>query len=97
MAPEVFTFNNNEDYNAFKSDIFSLAIALYAILYNAFPDRETPSHEHPIVTVKEITFPEDTDINVSQSVKQLILNMSCKDPVKRFNIIQILDSEWMQS
>ena len=95
MAPEVFFVNNKEDYNAFKSDIFSLGITLYIILYNVYPDRKEPKPGHP--TVKEITLPKDTDINISQSAKQLILNMICKDPVKRFNIIQILDSEWMQS
>ena len=95
MAPEMFAFNDDQDYDAFKSDIFSLAIVLFALLFNAFPDRETPQKGSFETQPKPIRFPVDSQ--VSQNAKQLILDMSCEDSVKRFNINQILESEWMQT
>ena len=93
----MFTYSDNQDYDAFKSDIFSLAVVLFAFLFNSFPDRQTTTNGSFEVQSKTIEFPDNSRYQVSESAKHLILNMSCEDSTKRFNINQILDSEWMQS
>ena len=98
MAPEMLNYKDNRDYDAFKSDIFSLAVVLFAFLFNKFPDRQLPTKEVEFEDQSlPFEFPDESEHKVSESVKQLILNMSSEDTNKRFNINQILDSEWMQS
>ena len=94
MAPELLDYKSHSDYDAFKADIYSLAILLFAILYNDFPDRTTTSNGE-LEPQYVIHFP-DNEIKVSDSAKQLISGMGCADSRKRFNIIQILDSKWIK-
>lgn len=95
MAPELLDYKSHSDYDAFKSDVYSLAIILFLFLFNEFPERSLTtrgsidaSFDRPIILPMN-------EIPVSDSARQLIRDMSCADSRKRFNIIQIMDSEWM--
>ncbi len=96
MAPEVLNYKTHSDYDAFKSDIYSMAIVLYAFIFKCFPDSIAPGSSFGSGPTKEIYFPE-IEPDVSESSKQLINNMTSKDISKRFSLIQVLDSDWINS
>ena len=91
-------------YDAFKTDIYSLAIVLYEMIFNCLPfgtsdmgiDRE--ERNDLMQKLKEnliIRYPEDSD--VSESAKHLIENMICCESEKRYSLQQILDSVWVKN
>ena len=89
-------------YDAFKTDIYSLAIVLYEMLFDTLPfatsdlgiDRE--ERNDLMQKLKEnliIKYPENSD--VSENAKQLIENMICGESTKRYSLQQIIDSKWL--
>ncbi|XP_054157171.1 testis-specific serine/threonine-protein kinase 3-like [Oppia nitens] len=92
MAPEVF--DKEEDYNAFKSDIYSVGVILYVMIYWINPFYGQTRDDIIRLKQKPVEFPDD--MQVSDSVRQLLANILCLDPINRFHINQILDSDWMK-
>ena len=91
-------------YDAFKSDIYSLAIVLYEMLFNELPfgssdlgiDKE--ERNDFMQKLKEnlmIRYPRNSE--VSESAKTLIENMICSKSHERYSLQQIIDSNWLKS
>lgn len=56
MAPEVYHLKNNECFDAYKADVYSLGVCIYLMLFKRFPKLE--STEYP--TTKDLL--EDSEI-----------------------------------
>src|ERR1700712_5045643 len=103
MAPELMS-DDFKVYDAFKTDIYSLAIVLYEMLFNTLPfgtsdlgvDRE--ERNDLMQKLKEnliIRYPENSE--VSESAKHLIENMICCDSDQRYSLQQIIHSNWLKN
>lgn len=102
MAPELMS-DKQLVYDAFKTDIYSLAIVLYEMLFNELPfgnsdfgiDRD--ERNDFMQKLKEnliIKYPHNYE--VSESAKKLIENMICCESEKRFSLQQIIHSNWLK-
>ena len=101
MAPELMS-DKHIEYDAFKSDIYSLAIVLYEMLFDVLPfgtsdfGSDRSDRNELMVKLKEnliIKYPEHIDI--SNSAKQLIEGMISSDPEKRIPLKDIANSQWL--
>ncbi len=100
MAPEVLS--SDLRYDAIKSDIYSLGIVLFVMLFKILPfSAKSGSNSERINVLLELKthlnleFPDI--IEVSEKAKKLIMNMICIDSNERLSIEQILDSEWLRN
>ena len=89
-------------YNAFKSDIYSLGICLYVMLFYSFPfesatlaSNERTEYMEKLKESLIIRYPEESE--VSESAKTLIENMICSESHERYSVQQIIDSNWLNS
>lgn len=88
MAPEVI----NKNYKGLGCDYWSLGISIFIMLTGVAPFKGNTfdeieyniCHEEPLINL----------LNCSNSLKSLIKNLLQKDPSKRHQHQQILDSEW---
>jgi len=87
VCPEII---KRQSYNGCKSEVFSLGVILYALLFGQFPfstgDRELDDCQ--------INFP--SDVEVSQEVKDLLSNMLEFDPHLRYTIEDVLKHNWLK-
>jgi serine/threonine protein kinase len=83
LAPEILS--NTIIYDAIKSDIYSLGILLFVMLFKALPF----SAENCEDVIEKM--------DVSEKAKELIKNMLNKDSDKRLSVDQILDSDWLRN
>jgi len=94
-APEIM---GRKPYNPFKSDVFSVGVVMYGLLFGEFPfstaDRwdKVAAGTHPAIrwADKVPSFPG----SVSKDAKELIEIMLEVDPEKRVSMEQILSHKW---
>jgi len=97
-APEIV---KRASYDPFKVDTWSCGIVLFSLLFGQFPwddltkildlnPTSTAALEQP-----KIRFPRDTA--VSDSAKQLVIQMLNVNPEKRLSMKQILQHEWLST
>ncbi|KAJ6240256.1 map/microtubule affinity-regulating kinase [Anaeramoeba flamelloides] len=89
-APEVL---QGKEYDGLKSDVWSLAVLLYALLVGKFPfgNKNIKALVRKI-KAKKASFPK----YLSKSVKDLITKMLTIDPKSRYSINQVKNHEWFQ-
>jgi serine/threonine protein kinase len=104
MAPEVNYLLPTEIFDAYKADIYSLGICLYAMIFG----------ELPLKKEDDSTFSFDTDTlgtitglkcsidcrkkwdHLSIELQELLSNMLSMDPEERHTFEEIFESEWIQ-
>ena len=87
MAPEIV---NKEKYIAQYSDIWSLGVLFFAMLYGRFPFRAKKQEElFEKINEAKIIFPEE--IEVSDQVKELIKKIFIIIPTQRLSLNEILN------
>ena len=92
MPPEIV---NKEKYIPFYSDIWSLGVLLYVMLFGYFPFKANKENKlFELINEGKITFP--TYIDVSDEVKKLILKILVIKPNKRLSLEEILNDPWFK-
>jgi len=97
-APEII---KRLPYNPFQVDSWSCGIVLFALLFGQFPwddlekELDIVSGNSTSIRQPRIRFPKDAA--VSDSAKQLIVQMLHVDPEKRITLKQILNHEWLST
>ena len=92
MAPEIV---NKQKYIPFYSDIWSLGVLLYAMIFGNFPFRgKTEEKLFKLINEGKLIFPNYSD--VSPTVKKLISKMIVIAPEKRISLKEIINDDWFQ-
>jgi len=92
VAPEIL---KHQAYCPFKSDIWSLGVVLYCLLFGRFPW----NHNARVESIKKhgvhprLTFSEESE--VSDSARELLAHMLRVNPLERFSLKEVMNSEWL--
>lgn len=104
MAPEIHHLLPTETYDAYKSDIYSLGICLYVLVFGEFPlkDDSEDSTLFDTDTIGGITGLKcSIDVKkkwdqISTDLQELLGNMLSMEPEDRPSLQEILESSWIQ-
>ena len=92
MPPEIV---NKKKYIPFYSDIWSLGVLLYAMLFGDFPFRANKQEElFQLITEGNLIFPDD--IEVSDKAKNLLSKIFVNKPTKRISLEELLNDPWFK-
>ena len=93
MPPEIV---NKQKYIPFYSDIWSLGVLLFTMVFGNFPFRAKKEEKlFELITEGNLIFPKD--IEVSDEVKNLISKMMVIKPSKRISLESILEDPWINN
>ncbi|KAL8141502.1 hypothetical protein V2J09_014534 [Rumex salicifolius] len=91
IAPEVLAGGYTQ-----AADVWSAGVILYILLSGMPPFwGKTKSRIFDAVRAADLRFPSGSWDRVSESAKELIRKMLCKDPLKRITAQEVLDHLWM--
>ena len=93
MAPEII---NKQKYLPYYSDIWSLGVLLYTMIYGRFPFN-TNDEDKLFDLINEGKFEFPKDIETSEEVKNLIKKIIVVEPCKRANLTDIIDDTWFKN
>ena len=93
MAPEIV---NKENYIPYFSDIWSLGVLLYTMLFGVFPF-QGKTDEELFNAINNIEFKFPSDDYVSNEVKLLLQKMFIFEPRKRISLLDILLNKWFKT
>jgi hypothetical protein len=92
MPPEIV---NKEKYIPYYSDIWSLGVLLYAMLFGCFPFKANKEDKlFQLINEGKVIFPNH--IEVSDEVKKLLLKIFVIKPNKRISLEDILNDPWLK-
>lgn len=98
MAPEIFkTQKNQVDFYDQKCDIWSLGTILYELLYGTYIGegiKTLKDLQKLWLSDEKLTFPKIS--RFSQSCVDLLQRMLEKNPLKRYNIDDVLNHSWLK-
>lgn len=94
-APEVIV-QQEGGYNPFLSDYWSIGVSLYVMLFGMLPFRGSIQSElFTLICSGNIQIP--TAPKVSQDVIDILTNMICIEPTKRWTIKELRKTKWYQN
>ena len=97
-APEILFTERNHKYDGFLSDIWSLGVCFYCMMFNYFPflykDKDKNIFYYNLAN-EDLIVPENNDI--SPEFKDLIKRILNKEPNKRLTLSQIKQHKWVHS
>lgn len=104
MSPEVLDLKPEQNFDAFKADVYWLGITLYVLLIGDFPspgeiwnsDSTNESHYNNSLGYNKPVIKSKWD-QLSNEVKTLIISMTNKDSMKRPSISNWLNFEWLNT
>ena len=92
MPPEII---NKQKYIPFYSDIWSLGVLLYTMIFGNFPFRANKEEElFELINEGKLTFP--VGIEVSDKVRKLLSKIIVIKPTKRISLEEMLNDPWFQ-
>ena len=103
MAPEVLELQQNEEYDAYKADMYSFGVVLFAMLTGEFPNSEIISNNLLTLETDWSSSPEfierakNQDLKykwLSKEVKELLSNLLDPEPFARPTASEILQGPW---
>ena len=93
MPPEII---NKKKYLPYYSDIWSLGVLLYTMIYGKFPFNANNNDDlFNLINEGKIEFPEN--INTSNEIKNLIKKIIVVEPCKRPSLYNILNDPWFKN
>jgi tRNA A-37 threonylcarbamoyl transferase component Bud32 len=93
MPPEII---NKKKYLPYYSDIWSLGVLLYIMIYGRFPFNSNNEDDlFDLINEGKFEFPED--INSSDDVKNLIKKIIVVEPCKRATLSEIINDTWFKN
>lgn len=90
IAPEIV---RKQPYDAYKADVFSTGVVLFALLFGVFPFDCLRVAGSKMLRKLIVKFP--TDVRVSESAKDLCLKMLEDDPYRRITMDEVLAHPWL--
>ena len=89
MAPEIL---NKDKYNPYYSDIWSLGVLLYAMVYGKFPfDFKKSNNDDEFEGITEISLRFYDEINIDDDIKDIFKRIFIFEPKERIKLNEILD------
>ena len=93
MPPEII---NKKKYLPYYSDIWSLGVLLYTMIYGRFPfNAKDEDSLFDLINEGKLEFPHD--IETSDEVKNLIKKIIVVQPDKRASLNEIINNSWFKS
>ena len=95
-APEILFSDKNHKYDGFLSDIWSLGVCFYFMVFGSFPFAyDNVDNFFANLQNEDLMIPKDS--KVSPEFKDLIKRILEKDPNKRLTLAQIKQHKWVNS
>ena len=92
MSPEII---NKKKYLPYYSDIWSLGVLLYTMIFGKFPFNANNNEDLlDLINEGKIEFPND--VKTSNEVKNLIKRIIVVEPCKRASLNSILNDPWLK-
>ena len=89
MAPEIL---NKKKYNPYYSDIWSLGVLFYAMIYGKFPfDYNNKEIDDEFDEITEINISFNDGINVNDDIQNIFKRIFILEPKERIKLNEILD------
>lgn len=101
VAPEIIL---EKSYNGFKSDIFSLGVLLFTMLYGSYPLTDRPLdinineielNSNVLNDIKNNNIDYNDNFKLSDNVIDLLKNMLLYDNTNRYSINHVIKSNWL--
>eukprot|EP01024_Parvocaulis_polyphysoides_P008320 TRINITY_DN1246_c0_g1_i1.p1 TRINITY_DN1246_c0_g1~~TRINITY_DN1246_c0_g1_i1.p1 ORF type:complete len:302 (-),score=28.30 TRINITY_DN1246_c0_g1_i1:50-955(-) len=83
-------------YDPFVADIWALGVCLYVMVFGCLPFQgENEQEVYEAIKNQPLTFPKDTDVEISQDLRNLLECILDKNPATRISLHEIMMHGWV--